>query len=116
MPNQVLAEADYAIAIDGARPRAERIAAFRRRTDWIDQELGKTDYLSQIQAMLSRYGDMGLIEARKGVAGDPDISPVIYVGDGKPPPATAGLAAGAAPPAKIAFTERLGNFPFGSRQ
>ena len=123
VPNQVLSEEDYAAVIDTAQPRADRIAALRRRIDWFDKGLGKTGYLAQIVAMLERYGHMGLIMARKGVDGDPDIPPTLYVGDGKSPDAapTAGPAPTAVAadsqrvPVPVAFTARLGNFPFGPR-
>ena len=125
VPNQVLSEEDYAVVIDTARPRAERIASLQQRIDWFDKGLGETGYLAQVVAMLERYGLMGLIMARKGVEGDPDIPSTLYVGDGKSPAAApmAGPipAAGAVPavaahePIPLAFTGRLGNFPFGRR-
>lgn len=116
VPNQVLTEGDYAVVVDTTKSRADRIAAFRRRVDWVDLGLGDKPYLQQIVDMLGRYGTMGLVEARKGVNGDPDIPSTIYVADGKPPPtAVAAIFGGAEPPVQVAFTEQLGNFPFGTR-
>ena len=116
VPNQVLTEEDYSIAVDTTKPREERVAAFRKRMDWVDLGLGDKPYLQQIVDMLKRYGAMALVEARKGVNADPDIPATIYVADGKPSPAAvAGGAAGAASPVEVVFTERLGNFPFGAR-
>lgn len=113
VPNQVLTEEDYATAIDNAKPRAERLAAFRRRKEWVDEGLGESPYLQQIVDMLRHYGSMGLVEARKGVNGDIEIPAVIYVSDGKQP--TTAALAGATPEVQVSFSERLGNFPFGSR-
>lgn len=118
VPNQVLTEHDYAIVIDGTRPRDEQVGAFRSRIDWIDATLGKLDYRIQIASMLSQYGAMGLIEARQGVAGDPDIPPVIYVSDGTPAPQMLGAALVAPPHVGVAddFVERIGQFPHGARR
>jgi hypothetical protein len=119
VPNQVLSEEAHAAAVDTSLPRAQRLSALNQRGDWIDRTLGETDYLHQIVAMIERYGEMGLVMARKGVDGDPEFPPVMYVSDGKDAAAMAAMVAGAVPgqpPATpIAFTERLGNFPFGPR-
>ena len=123
VPNQVLTEDDYAAAVGASGTQADRVARFRRREDWITETLGDGGYLQEIVAMIDRYGDMGLVTARQGVHGDPDIAGVVYVSDrgSAPAPAPApGLTAQAAAahaPARhaIEFTERRGNFPLGPR-
>lgn len=122
VPNQVLSEEDYAIVVDSAQPRAERIVKLRERVDWFDKGLGNTGYVAQVVAMIERYGDMGLIMARKGVDGDPDIPPILYVGDGKSPAATPMMVqalvateGATREPIPVAFTAHLGNFPARAR-
>lgn len=78
VPNQVLSEADYAIAVDDSKSRDERVAAFNRRCNWF-QTLGDQGYLSQIDNMVTRFPWMGVIEYRPGVQGDPDLPPVMQV-------------------------------------
>ncbi|EUC12351.1 LodA/GoxA family CTQ-dependent oxidase [Paraburkholderia hospita] len=119
VPNQVLTEDDYAVVLDTARPRAERIAAFRRRKDWNDLGLGTSHGTGQIVEMIRRYGAMGLVEAREGFSADPDLPATIYVTDGKPPPEPPAppveTAAGATLQVNTTFIERLGDFPFGPK-
>jgi L-Lysine epsilon oxidase N-terminal/L-lysine epsilon oxidase C-terminal domain len=115
VPNQVISDAAYKIAIDLSKPSDDRIAAFKGREDWFGQTLDDADYLLQIGEMLDRYGDMGLVEARKGVDGDPDIPAVIYVSDGTTHTATAKAAVKTAvmrSHAIAGFVEHLGRFPF----
>jgi hypothetical protein len=117
VPNQVVSEAAYQIIIDTTKPHAERVAAFKGRDDWITATLDDSDYLVQIREMLDRYGDMGLVERRDGIEGDPNIPEHIYVSDGHKPAAPAApmtaMVAGAPPRARppTGFTERLGRFP-----
>jgi hypothetical protein len=117
VPNQVVSEAAYRTIIDTNKPHAERVAAFKGRDDWITATLDGSSYLVQIREMLDRFGDMGLVERRDGIKGDPDIPEDIYVSDGRKPAApptpmtlgVAGARARALPP--TGFTERLGRFP-----
>ncbi|HEV7598967.1 MAG TPA: LodA/GoxA family CTQ-dependent oxidase [Bradyrhizobium sp.] len=117
VPNQVVSEAAYQVIIDTTKPHGERVAAFKGRDDWITATLDDSDYLVQIREMLDRYGDMGLVERRDGIKGDPDIPEHIYVSDGHKPAAPAApmtaMVAGAPPRARppTGFTERLGRFP-----
>jgi hypothetical protein len=89
VPNQVLDEADYEIAMDEARPRAERLAAFHRRVDWEFSVLGQLNYPEIAESMIANFDRLGIVEKRPGPSGDPDIPPVIYVSKAlaKPPAA-----------------------------
>ncbi|QFQ97565.1 catalase [Streptomyces phaeolivaceus] len=69
VPNHVLAEEDYLIAVDTTRPREERLAAFARRANW-DRWL-PTPYLATINAMVKDFGRLGLVERRPGATDDP---------------------------------------------
>ncbi|MDB5693984.1 MAG: valyl-tRNA synthetase [Alphaproteobacteria bacterium] len=86
VPNQVLDEADYEIAMDEARPRAERLAAFHRRVDWEFSVLGKLDYPAIAESMIDNFHRLGIVEKRPGPTGDPDIPPIVYVSKALPPP------------------------------
>ncbi len=75
VPNQVLSEANYKIVLDQSRSLVERQAAFADRSDWIGL-LSSPDYVNQINAMVTKFGELGVVEARPGVAAD-DIFPSI---------------------------------------
>jgi L-lysine epsilon oxidase-like protein len=117
VPNQVVSDKAYQVIVDPTKPRAERVAAFNAREDWVKETLDDADYLVQIREMLDRFGDMGLVQWRKGVDGDPDIPPVIYVSDGHKPTALPApgpaMVKGAAPLTHrpTGFVERIGRFP-----
>lgn len=78
VPNQVLTEEDYQAVMNAKLPRDERLAAFSRRASWF-RTLGDGGYTSQINRMISHFGDMGVLEERPGVANDPDFPPVMQV-------------------------------------
>ena len=66
MPNQVLTEENYAIAIDESRPLAERQAAFERRANWLR---GLDPARAAVHAdMVEHFGEFGVIEHRPGPA------------------------------------------------
>ena len=78
VPNQVLTAEDYAIVMDTGRPRAERLAAFHRRADWLRAIM----YQPAPEVMLSMikdFGAMGVVLAQPGPADDPDFPSTIYV-------------------------------------
>ncbi len=103
VPNQVLGPDDYAVAIDPARPREERLAAFTNRTSWVEPLTGTT--AQQMEQMVRIFGSMGALEARPGVAGDPVLPPEMLVasyGPQIPPSATSTTAAALAPTTKVA--------------
>jgi hypothetical protein len=63
-PNEVLAFADYQIAIDPTKTSEERIAAFNRRVNWLRSLTGP--YVSQLTQMVATWHEMGVIESRPG--------------------------------------------------
>ncbi|WP_318209261.1 LodA/GoxA family CTQ-dependent oxidase [Streptomyces sp. SJL17-1] len=69
VPNHVLTEEDYLIAVDTTRPREERLAAFYRRAPW-DRWL-PSPYKATINAMVKDFGRLGLVERRPGATDDP---------------------------------------------
>lgn len=79
VPNQVLDEADYEIAMDAKRPRAERLTAFHTRVDWEFSVLGHLNYPAIAESMIADFDRMGIVEKRPGPAGDPDMPAEIYV-------------------------------------
>ncbi|WP_328923749.1 LodA/GoxA family CTQ-dependent oxidase [Streptomyces sp. NBC_00190] len=92
VPNHVLAEEDYRIAVDTTRPREERLAAFARRSPW-DRWL-PPPYKATINAMVKDFGRLGLVERRPGVTDDPLLpaemlveSEVSFPAEPAPPPA-----------------------------
>jgi hypothetical protein len=94
VPNQVLTEADYQTVLNAKLPREERQAAFSRRASWF-RTLGAGGYESQINFMVSNFADMGVLETRPGVPGDPDFPPVMQV-ENRNAPARAALRGAAA--------------------
>ncbi|MES2937677.1 MAG: LodA/GoxA family CTQ-dependent oxidase [Pseudomonadota bacterium] len=108
VPNQVLSEADYAIVMDTERPREERMAAFSRRASWF-RTLGAGGYVSQINNMVANFGDMGVLELRPGIDGDPAFPPTMQVENRiVPVPAPAeGLLKGTAAPAPAPTPEEM---------
>jgi hypothetical protein len=94
VPNQVLQEEDYRIAVDGARPREERLAAFTRRVDWF-RPLGKDgEYIAQINKMAKDISVVGVVETRPGATDDPDLPAVMEVESLPAPPAGEGAGEG----------------------
>jgi hypothetical protein len=81
VPNQVLTEDDYAVVMDPQAPLQERIAAFNRRAVWYRFLGPDFDYLGQIDTMVHRFGDLGLIEKRPG-PGVPALPPEMFVETG----------------------------------
>jgi len=66
VPNEVLDDTEYEIVKDRKRPLDERLAAFAKRAAW-SRPLGSANgYLDQINNMIDRYGEMGVVEHRAG--------------------------------------------------
>ncbi len=86
VPNHVLSAADYAIVMDTARPREERLAAFYRRSAWTRWLGHPQSPLGQINAMITNFADLGVVEKRPGLPDDPDFPAVMYV-ETRPRPA-----------------------------
>lgn len=68
VPNQVLAEQDYAVVVDPNQPDARRIEAFTNRTNWNQPLHGTTAEV--MTTMVRIFGSMGLVEVRPGVPDD----------------------------------------------
>jgi hypothetical protein len=102
VPNQVLTEANYAVAVDPSLPRERRLAAFAERMDW-NAPLKGTTTAGQMDRMVAIFGSMGLLEVRPGVEHDPDLPPTMMVASFGPnvpsPPALPAPAPAAAPAA-----------------
>lgn len=77
VPNQVLTQAAYTIAVDPAKTPEERLAAFTQRYSWVAPLRGTT--AGQMEQMVRIFGDMGLLEVRKGSTDLPDLPPVMMV-------------------------------------
>lgn len=77
VPNHVLAHENYLKVTNQSLPREERLNAFNQRRSWFaplnspGQDWGKH--------LIHQFGNMGVVEAYPGVAGDDEIPPVIYV-------------------------------------
>jgi hypothetical protein len=81
VPNQILDEDDYEVAINTALPRDQRLTAFRRRMPWtrtIDVD-GGNDTAPTMMNMVAGFGTLGIVEARPGVKNDPDFPEVMFV-------------------------------------
>jgi hypothetical protein len=65
VPNQVLSRENYEIVMDKHRPITERMAAFANRAAWI-RPLGSKSYTDQINNMIHRFGDLGVVEYQPG--------------------------------------------------
>lgn len=112
VPNQVLTAEDYLVAVNPNLPREERIAAFNNRAQWLRKLTGTT--VDQMMQMVAGFGTMGIVEARKGVEGDPDLPSVMLV-ESLPPKqaavtfaaAGAALESAALTPAAARAAERL---------
>ena len=66
VPNQVLTEENYAIALDESRPLAERQAAFERRANWLRWLTPRVP--QYMLDMVEHFGEFGVIEDRPGPA------------------------------------------------
>jgi hypothetical protein len=77
VPNHVLTAEDYAVATDATRPRPERLAAFRRRQSWVRAMTGSGP--DQMLQMIRDFPKMGVVEARPGVEGDPELPATMLV-------------------------------------
>jgi hypothetical protein len=105
VPNQVLAEDDYRKVTDTSLPRAKRIQAFHNREQWVRLLTGNTGLLQMAEAVAG-FGKMGLVEARKGVSGDPLFPETLFVESLSEEDAKAARAHAARLAAKPPVTER----------
>lgn len=65
VPNQVLSEPDYTVVIDPKASMEDRIEAFSNRADWVEP-LGHGEIATQMEAMVTIFGSMGLLEVMPG--------------------------------------------------
>jgi hypothetical protein len=72
VPNHVLTEADYRTVMDPARPRAERLAAFHQRADWL-RNIVDDDLFASLQRMVDSWYKLGLVNDRPGPADLPEL-------------------------------------------
>jgi hypothetical protein len=78
VPNNVLTEANYKIAIDRSQPLEKRFAAFHTRPYWLRNLAFDAPKIDQLKAMVDHFGELGLIERREHDAGE-DFPAVMYV-------------------------------------
>ena len=77
VPNQVLTEESYNVVMNTQLPLSTRLKAFAERVDWL-WPLGNKDYIAQINHMITRFWEMGVIEPRPG-PGDSHFPPSLDV-------------------------------------
>ncbi|MFG3225538.1 LodA/GoxA family CTQ-dependent oxidase [Kitasatospora sp. NPDC048194] len=77
VPNHVLAEEDYEVVLDTARPLADRLVAFGRRRTWL--RWLPAPYLENINAMVRDFGKLGVVERRPGPTDDPRLPSEVLV-------------------------------------
>jgi L-lysine epsilon oxidase-like protein len=99
VPNQVLTNKNYEVVMDEKRPLEERLAAFANRASWT-RLLGTKSYTDQINNMVRDYGDMGVVEVRKGPGDREHFPAVMEVEQLKPRQMLEAFVLGAEPPVK----------------
>jgi L-lysine epsilon oxidase-like protein len=125
VPNNVLSEENYQKVMDESLPLGDRLAAFAARSLWI-RPLGKVSYTDQINNMIDRFGELGVVEVREG-PGDRDNFPAtLEVEDLGPRPKVLKTALAAAAPGveviedsqdiNLTGIEKLNRFPHGLSQ
>ncbi|MGH9421599.1 MAG: LodA/GoxA family CTQ-dependent oxidase, partial [Thermoanaerobaculia bacterium] len=78
VPNNVLTEENYRKVMDEKLPLGDRLAAFATRSQWI-RPLGTKSYTDQINNMIERFGDLGVVEVREGPSDRDNFPAVIEV-------------------------------------
>jgi hypothetical protein len=77
VPNQVLTEDDYAVAINRKRSPQDRLEAFNTRPWWM-RFLSK-NWQPSMNQMVRNFGSMGVVETRKNPLKDGLLPPVMLV-------------------------------------
>ncbi len=77
VPNQVLSDTEYQIVMNTNLPRQKRLDAFNKRRSWVRGLTGGAP--AQMQQMIDGFHKLGVVEARPGVANDPDFPAVMLV-------------------------------------
>jgi hypothetical protein len=78
VPNHVLTEDQYEIVLDEQQPIEKRFEAFHTRSLWLRNLDFEQPTAVQLQAMVDRFGQLGIVERREQSAG-PDFPKVMYV-------------------------------------
>jgi hypothetical protein len=78
VPNTILAEDEYRIAIDQSQPLDARLRAFYTRVNWLRNLKLDDPTIVQLEAMVERFGQQGVVERREHDAG-PEFPQVMYV-------------------------------------
>jgi hypothetical protein len=95
VPNQVLSEADYDIVMDANNELGQRLQAFANRASWFAPLGLDQSYAHQLNYMIQHFGEMGVVELRDGLPGDPHFPATMQVQDGRPAAAQQMLTPGA---------------------
>lgn len=77
VPNQVFTDEDYSTVMDTGLPLEQRLAAFNNRPQWLRALTGSAP--EQMMEMIAHFGDMGIVEARPGIADDPNFPAIMFV-------------------------------------
>jgi hypothetical protein len=118
VPNEVLSAEHYDIVMDTDRPLADRMAAFTNRAPWLRGLDLTATYAEQINRMIARFGELGVVEQRPG-PGDDAFPATMQVEDevrrlrretADARPAAAGSGA------DLAHTDKARRFPHGLRR
>jgi hypothetical protein len=86
VPNEVLSRTAYDIVMDTGLPRSERLQAFANRANWLEPLDLQKSYTHQINHMIHHFGEMGVVEVRPGLPGDPDFPDTMQVSDQRQKP------------------------------
>jgi hypothetical protein len=119
VPNNVLTEDNYEKVMDESLPLADRLAAFAKRSLWI-RGLGRISYTDQINNMIHRFGDLGVVEVREGPSDRAHFPAVLEVEQLAPQPRQRMLAMSVpeTPEDDVDLTgiEKVNRFPYGLSQ
>lgn len=81
VPNHVLTEDAYQRIMEAETPEAAMVA-FQERAVWYRWLGFEDDYQGQLETMIHRFGDLGLVERRPGPTNLPNMPPELYVETG----------------------------------
>lgn len=84
VPNQVMSEEQYQIVTNPALETGLRLQAFANRANWLEPLGLDQSYTEQINHMIHHFDEMGVVEFRPGVTGDPQFPTVMQVEHQKP--------------------------------
>jgi L-Lysine epsilon oxidase N-terminal/L-lysine epsilon oxidase C-terminal domain len=96
VPNNVLTEANYQLVIDTTQSLEKRLEAFHSRPYWLRNLRFEAPKIEQLNAMVDRFGELGVVERREHDAGA-EFPAAMYV-ETLPPQAEPSAAAVAVEP------------------